>query len=711
MTHRGARTALLVAATCVCLTVGPAAPVPAAGQEGKQVWALYMGFWDGEGSWNAQANVLDDYPLLGKYAASSPRTARTQIDQARKAGIDAFVVAWRGRHDGAATGALLNLLDQAKSRDFHVAAVLDHFDGGDVGQSTASLRYLMSDVIDHPAYLRYHGRPVILFAFQREFNWRAIRKQVDPDQRTVWIAEGLRGEKLYGGAMDGMYAFNFAWANGASRLYQRDSDAVAKNGGSVFVPTVHPGWDENKLTRRDGRGNPTSPRARAGGDFLRRTWEGAMSARTDVVMVVSWNEFMENSHIEPSRLYGTEALDTLRPLVAAWKGGGGGVGPDDDLVAEADDLQKIQFNPDATLQKRIFADGFVPNSGEFDVDAAGRTWRGQRAEHLGTGRVRVYYVPVGEWDNWAFAERGGARTPLDRTLLAEGQRNQSIQFNPGAALQKRIFADGFVPNSPEFRATVGGADTAAQRAEHLRTGEVRVYYARVGDFGNVRFVVRPGGRRPPPPPPPSGPIYRIDGWDPARRAWVEDEVVLPADDVCSRVRWYTENIAEVYLEHAGYGTVPGSDQIGEGEMPACLEAADRRAHRWVLHVLLRDGTWVEDAIVIRGDAQGPTPTASPPDEAVHRFEVWDPVGEQWTDDDVVLPADDVCTRLRWYTENIAEVYLDHVGHGPVPGSDEIGAGELEACLEASSRLPQEWVLHVHLRDGTWVTEAITISSE
>jgi len=29
---------------------------------------------------------------------------------------------------------------------------------------------------------------------------------------------------------------------------------------------------------------------------------------------------MENSHIEPSELYGTQSLDTLRPLIVAWTG-------------------------------------------------------------------------------------------------------------------------------------------------------------------------------------------------------------------------------------------------------------------------------------------------------------------------------------------------------------------------------------------------------
>jgi hypothetical protein len=79
-------------------------------------------------------------------------------------------------------------------------------------------------------------------------------------------------------------------------------------------------------------------------------------------------------------------------------------------------------------------------------------------------------------------------TSLTEVLLATGKTHQVIQFNPQAALQRRIFADGFVPNSSEFNAEVQGLRYLAQQAEHLGTGKVRVYYVLVGDWGNVRFV-------------------------------------------------------------------------------------------------------------------------------------------------------------------------------------------------------------------------------
>jgi hypothetical protein len=174
------------------------------------------------------------------------------------------------------------------------------------------------------------------------------------------------------------------------------------------------------------------------------------------------------------------------------------------LLAEGERQQVMQFNPNAALQKRIFADGFVPNSAEFAVTLEATTFAAQRAEHLGTGVVRAYFVRVGDWGNVVFAQRGRSQDALGIFMLNEAERRQAIRFNPSAALQKRIFADNFVPNSPEFAWQYGGVNYTAQRGEHLGTGRVRVYYAVTGAWGDVRFVQRGVMPPAPPVPPPAG---------------------------------------------------------------------------------------------------------------------------------------------------------------------------------------------------------------
>lgn len=80
---------------------------------------------------------------------------------------------------------------------------------------------------------------------------------------------------------------------------------------------------------------------------------------------------------------------------------------------------------------------------------------------------------------------------IDRAvLLAAADAAQVMRLNPQAALQKRIFEDGFVPTSPEFEIAHDARVYIAQRAEHLRTGAVRVYYCLRGQWDAVRYEVR-----------------------------------------------------------------------------------------------------------------------------------------------------------------------------------------------------------------------------
>jgi hypothetical protein len=93
---------------------------------------------------------------------------------------------------------------------------------------------------------------------------------------------------------------------------------------------------------------------------------------------------------------------------------------------------------------------------------------------------------------WALLTVGNVvPLPPEVRLLAEAEAHQVIQFDPNAALQRRIVDDGFVPNSPEFDVQIRGIQYRAQGAEHLGTGKMRVYYAKVPDWDNVEDVERP----------------------------------------------------------------------------------------------------------------------------------------------------------------------------------------------------------------------------
>ncbi len=295
--------------------------VPSAhAQESRQVYAYYFGWWTGD-SWG-DGRLIDRPVAL--YDSRDPATIARQIDEARGAGIDAFIMSWFGPKNDNLTHQVFNLLlDQAAARGFHAAAALDMVDPGynaTIDEVIASLNYLLNDRIYHAAYLRYAGKPVIYFWNQGRFTldqWRSIRQQVDPGHGTIWVMEGTNTNYL--AVFDGLYLFNTAWAASPGGVAQQWALNTTRAGGTFYTPTVLPGWDESALAA--GRPNPTAPQARNNGSFLTNSWNGAVSSGANAILIVSWNEFLENSHVEPSQVYGTQALDLLRPLIAAWKSG------------------------------------------------------------------------------------------------------------------------------------------------------------------------------------------------------------------------------------------------------------------------------------------------------------------------------------------------------------------------------------------------------
>jgi N-acetylmuramoyl-L-alanine amidase len=140
-----------------------------------------------------------------------------------------------------------------------------------------------------------------------------------------------------------------------------------------------------------------------------------------VILIVSWNEFMENSHIEPSQLYGTQSLDVLRPLIAAWKAGGGGAAPPPPAAGPA---------AGGTLQAKIT--GLNVRSGPGTTYAPiGQINPGTPfavTGQQGSWYAIDYYGQTGWVAGWLVTTDGAAATPAAPTTPPAG----------GASLQAKI---------------------------------------------------------------------------------------------------------------------------------------------------------------------------------------------------------------------------------------------------------------------------------
>jgi hypothetical protein len=81
------------------------------------------------------------------------------------------------------------------------------------------------------------------------------------------------------------------------------SEAVHQHGG-LWIPPAAPGFDARLI-------GGTSIVDRNNGDTFRTQINTAMSSSPDALGIISWNEFSENSYIEPSKTYGSKYLDIL----------------------------------------------------------------------------------------------------------------------------------------------------------------------------------------------------------------------------------------------------------------------------------------------------------------------------------------------------------------------------------------------------------------
>ncbi len=282
------------------------------------VIAFYYAWFD-ETTWTSGKPA--DLPLT-PYRSADPALIEHHVVQAKGAGITAFVQSWYGPQveNNQTEPNFATLLDTAARHGFQAAVdfeVLSPF-FGDLGAVQNGLTTLLATHIHHPAYLRYQGKPVIFFWRQQAFSisqWANMRAALDPNRTTYWIAEGT--DLSFQEVFDGHHLYSIAWSGNVQaelnkwppRIQQvEDRLGVDK----LWVATVMPGYDDLRL----GRGDSFS-RDRQGGAFYRQTWNAAISSQPDMIVITSFNEWLEGTHIEPSQAYGDYYLNLTRELITS----------------------------------------------------------------------------------------------------------------------------------------------------------------------------------------------------------------------------------------------------------------------------------------------------------------------------------------------------------------------------------------------------------
>ena len=312
-----AAAALSFVALCVWLPVSPT-PSRAAttglgagsGSPSAQPIPLlaYYYIWFDTNSWN-RAKI--DYPLIGRYSSDNMAVMRRQVSEAKGAGITGFLVSWK---DTPALDRRLAAIAQvAAAARFKLGIVFEgldfHRNPLPMNEVQRSFGYLASHYARDPVFNLF-GKPVVIWAG----TWKYTRDQLTSITGTFRSELSiLASEKQLATyqAVAGLFAGDaYYWSSadplrtpGYKQKLDAFSSAVHQHGGLWIAPAA-PGYDARLIG-----GTRTIPRR--GGQTLRLAMNAAIGSSPDAVGVISWNEFSENTYVEPSLKYGSTPLNVI----------------------------------------------------------------------------------------------------------------------------------------------------------------------------------------------------------------------------------------------------------------------------------------------------------------------------------------------------------------------------------------------------------------
>jgi hypothetical protein len=313
----------LIVAAALLLGAAPIAPVrgdtPAPGESPIPVLAYYY-IWFDEASWS---RAKTDTPLLGRYSSDDREVMRQHITWARDAGIDGFVVSWKSTL--VLDRRLEQLIEVANEESFKLAIIYQGLDFDrnplPIERIAADLDHFIDEYAGEPAFDLFGG-PMVIWSGTWEFSADEIRRVAEPRGQASceWTSElaprcvlllgserNPEGVRRLGGIVDGN-AYYWSSVNPDTYPGYREKllamrEAVKETDGLWIAPAA-PGFDARLI-------GGTTVVQRRNGDTLRVQLDAATGSSPDAIGLISWNEFSENSHVEPSLRHGAGALEVL----------------------------------------------------------------------------------------------------------------------------------------------------------------------------------------------------------------------------------------------------------------------------------------------------------------------------------------------------------------------------------------------------------------
>lgn len=301
---------LVVAALLLSACVPARSESPSVASNPIPVLAYYYIWFDNQ-SWE-RAKL--DYPLLGRYSSSNADVMRQHIQWAKEAGIDGFIVSWKS--SDKLNERLEKLIQVANEENFKLAIIYQGLDFQrnplPVQQVDADLSYFIEHYSEDQAFYIY-DRPLVIWSGTWKFTREEVENVVVGKREHILILASERNVDGYTRLADLVDGDAYYWSSvnpdtfpGYPAKLTAMSEAIHGNGGLWIAPAA-PGFDARLI-------GGTTVVDRKDGETLQVQFNTAMQSSPDAIGLISWNEFSENSHIEPSENYDDRYLKVLADM-------------------------------------------------------------------------------------------------------------------------------------------------------------------------------------------------------------------------------------------------------------------------------------------------------------------------------------------------------------------------------------------------------------
>lgn len=271
----------------------------------------YYYIWFDPTSWD---RAKTDLPLLGPYSSDDEAVMRQHIQWAKAAGIDGFIVSWK--NTTTLDKRLDTLVKVAREQDFKLAIIYEGLDFSrnplPATQVAEDLDYFAAHYASDPVF-QIFAKPLVIWSGTWESSAADVASVTGPRRDRLLILASERNVQGFARLADFVDGDAYYWSSvnpDTSTDYESKLAAMSTavhDAAGLWIAPAAPGFDARLL-------GGTTVVDREDGQMLVRQMNAALHSLPDAIGLISWNEFSENSQVEPSRAYGDRSLQVLSGL-------------------------------------------------------------------------------------------------------------------------------------------------------------------------------------------------------------------------------------------------------------------------------------------------------------------------------------------------------------------------------------------------------------